>query len=312
MAKNKPKFYAVKDDAGGTIYLTWDECEAAVKGKNIKYKSFPTREQAQAYLEDVDYIYEKDIKPLLEMGWAVAYTDGSYDGEARVYGYGVCIFTKDEPKPVELSGIGQKEEYLSSRNIAGEIQGVINALRWAENHGYKKILIYHDYEGVGKWAEGVWHAKEKLGMGYIDFIKAEREKLDIRFVWVKGHDANTYNEKVDKLARAAIAKHNRQTGFDDSDIVRIQGAKDEDVVAALALLIKDYPTIKYDVEGEKGQEHYSVTFGENTLSVTLDAIGITIDGDKEELLHMLFVSYVNQALGRRRAVTRDEKKKFKK
>lgn len=48
MAKKK-KYYAVKTT--GQIFDDWTPCERVVKGiKGIKFKSFPTREQAEAYL----------------------------------------------------------------------------------------------------------------------------------------------------------------------------------------------------------------------------------------------------------------------
>lgn len=49
--KSKTKFYAFKNT--NSIYATWAECEAAIQGHNRpKYKSFPTREEAEAWLND--------------------------------------------------------------------------------------------------------------------------------------------------------------------------------------------------------------------------------------------------------------------
>ena len=47
----KKKYYAVKVGKVPGIYLTWDECSSQVIGfKGAKYKSFPTIEEAQAFI----------------------------------------------------------------------------------------------------------------------------------------------------------------------------------------------------------------------------------------------------------------------
>ena len=55
MADKKPKFYAVKVGLVPGIYRTWAECEPLVHGvRGAKYKSFPTEEEARAFLESGD------------------------------------------------------------------------------------------------------------------------------------------------------------------------------------------------------------------------------------------------------------------
>ena len=51
----------------------------------------------------------------------------------------------------------------------------------------KKLTIYYDYEGIGKWATGEWKAKNKITQGYRDYIKQVKDKLELHFVHVKGH-----------------------------------------------------------------------------------------------------------------------------
>ena len=78
MAKKK-KYYAVKTT--GQIFENWSDCEKVVKGtKGIEFKSFPTKEQADAYLrgetptlsakktqEPVPYVFESGIKGTIRM-----------------------------------------------------------------------------------------------------------------------------------------------------------------------------------------------------------------------------------------------------
>ena len=81
MAKNK--FYAVKAGKRPGIYLTWEACKNEVHGfPGAVYKSFPTRAEAERYLE-ADGQQPDGLETLSE-GSAVAYVDGSYDKRVRL------------------------------------------------------------------------------------------------------------------------------------------------------------------------------------------------------------------------------------
>ena len=48
----KKKYYAVKKGKTPGIYLTWEDCKAQTEGfSGAIYKSFPTLEQAEQYVE---------------------------------------------------------------------------------------------------------------------------------------------------------------------------------------------------------------------------------------------------------------------
>ena len=49
------KYYAVKVGKTTGIFDTWSDCSESIKGfPNAEYKSFPNREEAEAYLGNVD------------------------------------------------------------------------------------------------------------------------------------------------------------------------------------------------------------------------------------------------------------------
>jgi ribonuclease HI len=73
------KYYAVKVGKTTGIFDTWSDCSESIKGfPNAEYKSFPNREEAEAYLGNVDLWGDK-IKADLNQGYVVAFCDGSYD-----------------------------------------------------------------------------------------------------------------------------------------------------------------------------------------------------------------------------------------
>ena len=48
---------------------------------------------------------------------------------------GCVILTKNEV--IKFGGADNKEEYLSMRNVAGELLGTIEAIKWANSSYYK-------------------------------------------------------------------------------------------------------------------------------------------------------------------------------
>ena len=82
--------------------------------------------------------------------------------------------------------------------------GAKTAIDYCLENGIDDIEIYHDYEGVGKWADGLWKANNPLTQGYKQFIADARRIMSIRFIKVKAHAGNKYNEMADKLAKQAL------------------------------------------------------------------------------------------------------------
>ena len=200
----KNKIYAVKKK-GRTIGLfsNWEDCKRAVEGfSGAIYKSFESEEEARAFLEDIDIVKNDYISPRLNAGKVVAFTDGSFDADNKVYGSGVCIFAPNDIY-VELRSSGRNENYIL-RNVAGEIMAVLNAIDWACKNGYNQISIFYDYEGIGKWATGEWKTKTTLSSYYKRYIDDKKGIISIEFIKVSGHSNNKYNDRADELAKSAI------------------------------------------------------------------------------------------------------------
>lgn len=198
------KVYAVKKGKETGIFDNLAECQKAIEGfdEDPEFKSFTTRKEAEAYLEDRDWWVERVAKDNSE-GYLVAFTDGSFDKDLKRYSYGVQFILPNGTED-EISHYGNDPEYIDDNNIAGEIFGVINALDWAISRGYKKIKIYHDYVGLKKWASGEWTAKSEVAKMYVDAYKLKSKGLEVEFEKVTGHSNIIYNDKADKLAKDAL------------------------------------------------------------------------------------------------------------
>ena len=197
------KIYAIRYNNTGNIVTSWNECLKLLdQYPSAEYKSFYNIDEAKAFIKYEDF-WTKKINNDLNNNYCIAFTDGSYDDYSRQYSYGVLIILSNY-KEIELSGVDNNKDYVSSRNIAGELFGAIRAINWAIVHSYKKIKIYYDYEGIEKWALNKWQAKSKIAKMYISEYKKLINKIDIVFEKVKSHNGNEYNEKADRLARLAL------------------------------------------------------------------------------------------------------------
>ena len=211
----KKKIYAVRKGKTTGIFYSWDECSASVNGyPGAEYKSFTTKEEANSYLGNSFAVQieeeKKDQKNTALDGTEstlTAYVDGSFDPSIGKYAFG-CILLTPDGEIIRESGNGQDPESLAIRNVAGEMLGAMYAVQWAINHGYPSLTIYYDYEGIAKWAQGDWKAKNKRTQQYAEFMNGKRSYIHLSFQKVKAHSGDHYNEEVDKLAKSALVNGN--------------------------------------------------------------------------------------------------------
>ena len=213
----KKKIYAVRKGKTTGIFYFWDECSASVNGyPGAEYKSFTTKEEANAYLgnsfaaqTEEEKKDQRNTAPSGTESTLTAYLpiDGSFDPSIGKYAVG-CILLTPEGEPIRESGNGKDPESLAIRNVAGEMLGAMNAVQWAINHGYPSLTIYYDYEGIAKWVQGDWKAKNKRTQQYAEFMNSKRSYIQLTFQKVKAHSGDHYNEEVDKLAKSALVNGN--------------------------------------------------------------------------------------------------------
>lgn len=86
----------------------------------------------------------------------IAFVDGSYSSSDEKSGFGVIIIDDKGVQTPLYKAFTKKlnKEFLESRNVAAELEGVKEAVKWAIQSNKAKIKIYYDYIGIGKWADG--------------------------------------------------------------------------------------------------------------------------------------------------------------
>lgn len=190
------KFYAVRKGRKTGIFRTWDECRASVHGfSGPEYKSFGTLEEAQTFLQGVQ-------KEEVEEDRLRIYVDGSFHAGTGEFSYGMVVLLKEGIQTFHKKY--DDKELAAMHNVAGEIKGAEAAMRYAMEHGIRKIAIYHDYEGIAKWCLGLWKTNKEGTRAYKSFYDEASRQVDIQFVKVAGHSGDTYNEMADQLAKEAL------------------------------------------------------------------------------------------------------------
>lgn len=140
------------------------------------------------------------------------YTDGAARGNPDgPGGYGTVleyVDTKGELHKRELS-----QGYKKTTNNRMELMAVIAGLE-ALNRPCE-VLLYSDSKYVvdafnqhwiDSWLKKGWKRGKNEPVKNVDLWKrllAAKEKHQVRFIWVKGHDGHPQNERCDELATTA-------------------------------------------------------------------------------------------------------------
>ena len=146
------------------------------------------------------------------------YTDGACSGNPGPGGYGVILKYKAHEK--EFSGA-----YRLTTNNRMEILAAIVGLEKLTRPC--NITLYSDSQYLvdamtkgwaRSWRNNNWKLKSKGRAKNIDLwqkLLQLAEKHQIKWVWVRGHADNPYNNRCDKLATGAILEQEQQedTGY---------------------------------------------------------------------------------------------------
>lgn len=131
------------------------------------------------------------------------FTDGACSGNPGPGGWAALLRYNGHEK--EISG-GEAQ----TTNNRMEMMAVIQALTALKKPS--RVTLYTDSQyvqkGITEWMDG-WKAKNWKKVMNVDLWQRIDEALKphtVRIQWVRGHDGHIENERVDKLAVAAIPR----------------------------------------------------------------------------------------------------------
>lgn len=131
------------------------------------------------------------------------YTDGACSGNPGIGGWGAILVYNGKEKEI----CGSEAQTTNNRM---ELTAVIEALKALKEPCSVTLTTDSKYvcdavnqEWVYNWKRNGWRKSDKKPALNIDLweeLLALLEKHSVKFIWVKGHNGNAYNERCDKLA----------------------------------------------------------------------------------------------------------------
>lgn len=147
-----------------------------------------------------------------------AYVDGSYDKKKKIGGFGI-VYLDENDNIISLdSGTIKNKPILSMWNVAGEITAATIVLEKCLYEKIPDITIYYDYEGIEKWARKLWQCKNEYTKEYRENCQRIFKDVNVRYIHVKGHSGDKYNEMADILAKIGAGICESQDSIDNITI----------------------------------------------------------------------------------------------
>lgn len=138
------------------------------------------------------------------------YTDGACSGNPGAGGWGAILMAGDKKK--EFSGFDSE-----TTNNKMELTAVIEALKalkkpcTVELYSDSAYVVNAFLQGwLDNWKANGWRGSDKKPVKNIELWQELDSLLqvhDVKFIKVKGHADNEYNNRCDALATGEIAKH---------------------------------------------------------------------------------------------------------
>lgn len=125
------------------------------------------------------------------------YTDGSCRGNPGPGGWAAIFLEKKSQRPFKILKGGA----FDTTNNRMEMTAVIEALRFIDHEKLhaSSITLYSDSNLIVQTLLQGW--KRKVNLDLWEELDALSEELDIKYVWVKGHGKNKWNNECDKIAQ---------------------------------------------------------------------------------------------------------------
>ena len=195
------KYYAIVIGRQPGIYTSWPEAEQQVKGfPGGVFKSFPTREQAQAFIDNstasrISTDTAPQTAPLPDK--TLIYADGGYDmGRA---GFGVVIITSTGDK---YTAYGRVPNNIKQTNGVAELYAAYVALSLVNGpailYSDSRYVIDSLSTRIHDWIANGWQgaANQELLAAIYQLMQGRI----LQFQYVPAHSGYQYNEETDQLA----------------------------------------------------------------------------------------------------------------
>ncbi|MDY2942794.1 MAG: ribonuclease H family protein [Paludibacteraceae bacterium] len=178
MSNQKQKFYVVWQGKQTGVFTSWADCEAQVKGvEGAKYKSFPTRAEAEAALAGEPPVWRKkgdaqtantqlsncllSNRQITTPALAVDAACSGNPGMMEFRGVTVSLSTLNpQPSTLQTTEVFHRGPFAEGTNNIGEFLAIVLGLAYLKQHNLPWVL-YSDSRTALAWLQKK-HAQTKL------------------------------------------------------------------------------------------------------------------------------------------------------
>ena len=137
------------------------------------------------------------------------YTDGACSGNPGPGGWAVIILVNDEIK--EMFYGSEKNTTNNQMELMAPIKAIQKFKKKSEISIFTDSIYVRDgiTDWIKQWEKNGWKTASKKPVKNKELwkkLKNLSSKHSIKWIWVKGHAQNKYNNLVDELAQRAIKK----------------------------------------------------------------------------------------------------------
>lgn len=172
----------------------------------------------------------------------------------------------------------------------------MHAIKWTVEHGFKSIIIRHDYEGLSKWFNEEWKARNFVSIKYIEFLNQYKGLLNISFEKIAAHTNDKYNEEADRLAKTGLTLKKKKKINSGANWFTVQGITLEEIKAIFEILTEEMDGLLVKSENDGSKTMIYANRGKDRLTIQFFDTGKTVIQGKPRNIFHSFVSYITQLL----------------
>lgn len=207
--------YAVRKGTVTGKFYTWDECKLSVNGvSGSEYKKFVTESEADDYLNHIDSKITHictDIDKVVAKSENEIRVRGTYCNKTNCYAYGAILTAGN--REIKLHGAGSEKTYISSKQIAGEVQGVLASIEMAISLKLESVTVVYRSQILEKVVTGEWTMSSLCLFDYANKISEYKKTIEILFRKAQDDDYTPYMLSLTSLSKTAILAKSRQEVF---------------------------------------------------------------------------------------------------
>lgn len=207
------KYYGVAVGKSTGVFSVWSDVEPLVKGvKGAKYKSFPRKEEAEAYVKSGG-VSNTEVKQgdsfIKNTGetcrvFALA-KDQSEEGKFKI-----CGVVGGFKETFEVNAWTWIEDYPHLSELDQQCYAYVHTIKRAIERGYKEIVVVYKNDCFMGWGTS-WKPKSEAAQYYKNCLSIVKSRKDLTVHFEKYNKNDHYH--LEYLSKGNLTKDNKSEDY---------------------------------------------------------------------------------------------------